>query len=527
LIRVLNVNHAEIYTWDHAQQTLRLLARAQESSWRGGQEPVIRLSERPITRLALEGRRSVFVQVGQEVRLEDARLRQIGAKAALALPVLGADQVLGIVQAYYLQPPSGSLANEIISRAQRQMLESLAQLAGDSDMTRFSAALDDVKAALEADWIEFIEVDPKSGTLKLRCVVGSGVWSEEPRPQIDVTGLPDVREALELRRPLNYFQGEDDLPPGARSLFDATLCRSLLALPLIGRGQTLGLALFADTLHSRAFTSREVDLGRAIVGQAATALENVGLVRDLEASLSNLKDAQARLVQSARLSAMGELAAAIAHQINNPLTTIVLDTELLLELEPKNTQNYEVLSAVSRAGKRAAGVVRRLLAMARPISADAVRSEVSILDTIHDVASLVRPHIEREGIRLNVQLPSQRFPPVLAVPGELNDVWLNLILNAHDAVQGGKAPEIGVTANYDAGNASIEVHVWDNGPGIPSEIVGEIFKPFFTTKPPGEGTGLGLHICRQVVDRVGGAISVQTSASGTRFMVRLPIIRST
>jgi signal transduction histidine kinase len=73
----------------------------------------------------------------------------------------------------------------------------------------------------------------------------------------------------------------------------------------------------------------------------------------------------------------------------------------------------------------------------------------------------------------------------------------------------------------------IEVTVWDNGTGIPAELVGEIFKPFFTTKPQGEGTGLGLHICRQVVDRVGGAISVQTSTTGTQFVVRLPIMRST
>jgi len=183
------------------------------------------------------------------------------------------------------------------------------------------------------------------------------------------------------------------------------------------------------------------------------------------------------------------------------------------------------LSAISRSGKRAAGVVRRLLAMARPISADTTREAVNVLDTIAEVTALVRPHVEREGIRFIVKLPAEA-PPVLAVPGELDDVWLNLILNAHDVLLGCPEPEIGVVAQYHHADAILEVDIWDNGPGIPKEIVGEIFKPFFTTKPQGEGTGLGLHICRQVVDRVGGTISVQTSGSGTRFVVRLPIMRS-
>src|SRR4029078_3302385 len=105
------------------------------------------------------------------------------------------------------------------------------------------------------------------------------------------------------------------------------------------------------------------------------------------------KEVEHPLVQRARLSAMGELAAAVAHQINNPLTTIVLDTELLLESEMRDTQDYEVLSAISRAGKRAAGVVRRLLAMSRPISPDTPRSSIDVIYTIKDITTLVRPHI--------------------------------------------------------------------------------------------------------------------------------------
>jgi signal transduction histidine kinase len=170
-------------------------------------------------------------------------------------------------------------------------------------------------------------------------------------------------------------------------------------------------------------------------------------------------------------------------------------------------------------------VVRRLLAMARPISPETPRAAVDVIYTIEEIVALVRPHIEREGIYLNTRLPRETLPNVWAMPGELDDVWLNLILNAHDALVGRTSPEIEVTAVYDSPNEMIEVVVADNGVGIAPEHQGEIFKPFFTTKPPGEGTGLGLHICRQVVDRVGGSISVETSPEGTQFIVRLPIMR--
>ncbi|MBZ0275708.1 MAG: HAMP domain-containing histidine kinase, partial [Anaerolineae bacterium] len=111
---------------------------------------------------------------------------------------------------------------------------------------------------------------------------------------------------------------------------------------------------------------------------------------------------------------------------------------------------------------------------------------------------------------------------VWAVPGQLDDIWLNLLLNAHDALMGQAGGKIGIEVSPQVTNA-IEVVVWDNGPGIPEAILGEIFKPFFTTKPVGQGTGLGLHICREVVERIGGTITVESVVGkGTRFLVRLP-----
>jgi two-component system NtrC family sensor kinase len=284
------------------------------------------------------------------------------------------------------------------------------------------------------------------------------------------------------------------------------------------------MVLFGDARRNRVFTQRDIDMGRAIVGQAATALENARLVHDLERSLLNLRDAQDRLVQTARLSAMGELAAAVAHQINNPLTTIMVDSEMLLLDEKPDSRNYRSLQAINRAGKRSAGVARRLLAIARPNDPEAPPERIDVKDTIDGVLSLVKAHIERDGIQIITQIPEEALPPVSAVPGRLDDIWLNLLMNAHDALMGREGAKIGINVSYQVDSDMIHVVVWDNGPGIPAKLIDEIFKPFFTTKPVGEGTGLGLHICRQTVERIGGTITVKSSpGEGTEFLVLLPV----
>ncbi|HLU11519.1 MAG TPA: HAMP domain-containing sensor histidine kinase, partial [Oceanobacillus sp.] len=210
----------------------------------------------------------------------------------------------------------------------------------------------------------------------------------------------------------------------------------------------------------------------------------------------------------------------------NPLTTIVLDTELLLLKEPEGSDNYQSLSAILRAGKRAGGVVRRLLATVRPNLSNDPPEAVNLLATIEDTLGLVRAHIERESIKLHSNLPQDGLPTVWAVPGELDDVWLNMLLNAHDALLGRENAEMGIDVHHKRHDDYIEVVVWDNGPGIPEHLLNEVFKPFFTTKPVGEGTGLGLHICRQIIDRIGGSITVQSAPNqGTQFFVRLPVMK--
>lgn len=521
LSRVLNVSWAEILTWDREGEQLRPLARYQNSLWREG--PVTQLAKFPALQAALAERHGLQVDMKDHgMPAEVAELKRLGAQKMLVVPVTVEKQLLGVVRSYFVTPPEKLISNDTVHSVQNLALQAVAGSSnGNMNSRHLVQILESVNRIFGANWSDIALMTNKGQAFIVEGSVGSMIWLD--------FGYPALHEAIS-RSLMPVFQDQIILEGhnGLEALLEITHSQRVLAMPLAQRGQTQGVVLFGDTRNNRKFSKREIDLGKAIIGQAATALENANLVHDLERSLQELKDAQERLVETARLSAMGELAAVVAHQINNPLTTILVDTEMMLLDESPDSRNYESLTAVSRAGKRAAGVVRRLLATARPTEEDAPIERIDVLDTIEGTLSLVRNHIEQDNIRVVPQLPAESFPPVLAVQGQIDDIWLNLLLNAHDALAGRPGAEIGIQAEYLSEDAAIEVIVWDNGPGIPTHILDEIFKPFFTTKPVGEGTGLGLHICRQVIERVGGTIMAEnTPEGGAYFTVRLPVEKET
>lgn len=523
---LLHAGWSAIYEWDRGRSGLRAAARDQRMMWRPGHGPLVGLDERPALQDALTANRLFVVWREDSAHpAERAELERLGAAAALTIPVCAGSQLLGAARAFFVTAPDHDLtsaAHQVLNPA-LELLIGLAENAGQGRSRQLLRLADSIRRGLRADWCEFALV---LGGLHLetQLSLGRAVWLRVPSPFVALDTAPDLHQAVSAQVPLTLTADQSDVSSGTRALLEGTHSVALLALPLVQRGQSYGLVVVGNTRANRAFSERDIDLGRAIVGQAATALENARLVHDLEQSLQDLKDAQERLVQAARLSAMGELAAAVAHQINNPLTTILVDTELMLLDEPPDSRNYRSLVAISRAGKRAASVVRRLLATARPVEENAPVEPIDVVDTIEGILSLVKSHIEQDGIRIITHLPDESLPPVMAVQGQLDDIWLNLLLNAHDALAGRESARIGIEAAYVPNTPYVDVVVWDNGPGVPEAIRRDIFEPFFTTKPVGEGTGLGLHICRQVVDRVGGSISVDNaSEGGARFLVRLPV----
>lgn len=526
MIRVLNVQHAELYGRAEDSDRLVLLAFRANAVWRtqNRAHPVIALSAYPGLKAAVSMPHPSTLTLESKNTSEHEWLVQSGVHTLLIIPIVIDSNPIAAFLAYYIDPRTKADGDELYGRAHATILETLAVLDDQHSSALVLRNMDDLRSSLGADWCELALTNSDS-SLHVRSRVGGGVWTGEPYRQIQLQNYPDLSAALSELSVINVHE-DVDVQAGSAVLMTRIGARSLLGMPVPNRTYASGLMVFADVEHVQLFAGREIDLARAIMSQASTALDNARLVHDLEVSLHELKETQARLIQAARLSAMGELAAAVAHQVNNPLTTIVLDTELLLDNLALDEDSRNSLMAISRAGKRAAGVVRRLLATVRPqTSVDPVFVDVRY--TIEETVSLVRAHIDREKrVRMHLFLPPYSMPPVQAAPGELDDVWLNLLLNAHDALVGRENAEMGIRAVFDTRLDEIVVNVWDNGPGIPEKFLHEIFKPFFTTKPIGEGTGLGLHICKQIVDRIGGQIEVQSSADqGTMFTVRLPVAR--
>ena len=527
LIRVLGLSQADILDYNREYGCLQARARFARAIWRPGHEPRFSLADCPAMAHALREGQPQFVRADRSPpSTERDYVVQSAARAMVIVPINGDQQLFGVLLAFYKQLPRRMPTSEQLMAAQYLAMEGLLELLDKerSFSPSVQRIVDEINKLCSSDWCEAGLLTNNGDEITLHFRSGAATWNVGAAPAISIAEFFDLREALETQNIVNQHVEGELLTPGVHYLLQATNARSLLALPLNYRGQTQGVVLCLDMENSQPFGAREIDLGRAVVGQAATALENAELHGDLASSLEKLKAAQEMLIQQARLSAMGELAAAVAHQVNNPLTTIVLDTELMMLQEPEDSERYQALLAISRSGKRAASVMRRLLSAVSPQTDETPPAPIQIITTIEDTIALVKSHIERDGIRIVTKLPSQPVPPVVAVPGELEDVWLNLLLNAQDALAGFRGPVIRVSVEFDADEGIVQVMVADNGPGIPEEIQQHVFDAFFTTKPIGVGTGLGLHICQQFVQRAGGQITVQsTPGKGACFTVELPV----
>jgi len=229
-------------------------------------------------------------------------------------------------------------------------------------------------------------------------------------------------------------------------------------------------------------------------------------------------------VERTRVIAMKDFAAAVAHQVSNPLTTIMVDTELLLEQTAEDEALNKSLLAVYRAGRRIAEVVQRLITFTHPVSSvEGGLRKVDPRDSIFDVLDVLRAYLEAAGIELSLALEDP-VPSVMARPDVLSIVWFNLLLNARDELAEIGGGKLGIEAYTTPGmSESVDIVFWDTGRGIQEEAYEQIFEPFFTTKPRTERTGLGLHLCRRSVRALGGDIFIsEQEGGGARFTVRLP-----
>jgi signal transduction histidine kinase/HAMP domain-containing protein len=259
-------------------------------------------------------------------------------------------------------------------------------------------------------------------------------------------------------------------------------------------------------------TSRLVGI---ITNNIFAALENIKLYEDLKAQMNELKETQEQLVHAAKLAAIGEVISNVAHELNNPLTSIIGYAELIKEETDINNIMKDV-DIIEKEARRSGNIIHELLEFSRkrPLAITKIDLNVLIDETISLVTSKLR------DTRIKMIKEYSEIPLIMGDPNQLKQVFLNIFNNAMDAISGNEG-EIKITTARK--NKNVIVEVYDNGEGIPDNVLKRIFEPFFTTKKD-KGTGIGLSITQKIVQNHKGKIDI-TSKEGewTKFAITLQI----
>nr|MBA3889731.1 response regulator [Gemmatimonadaceae bacterium] len=326
----------------------------------------------------------------------------------------------------------------------------------------------------------------------------------------DVIGLEPSHVVGRVLEDLIVPEDQPRLAEVLEQAFAGTPGRLEVALAQVAAGEGIGLERVAGRAHR---ARRTVSFAASRLPQADPP--SVLLVgRDMTAD----REMRARLMESDRLAAVGELVAGVAHEVNNPLSSISAFAQLLLRDASLTDAQRESIDVIRSETHRASQVVKDLLTFAR--RSDPFREPLDINGVVERSLRLRQYQLTANGVEVHADLGND-IPAVIGDARQLQQVCLNLLTNAIQAIAASGTGEVRIATRLDGRHVLLEVS--DTGPGIPSDVRARIFEPFFTTKGEGEGTGLGLSVSFGIVSAHGGAITVaETSSSGTTFRVALP-----
>lgn len=322
---------------------------------------------------------------------------------------------------------------------------------------------------------------------------------------------------------------DERITPEFRARFRA---KEFVVVPLVSKGRSLGVIMADNLYNARPITEREVTLLQLFASPAGLAIENAEAFADLRESLNVLKSTRKRLVEQTKLAAIGRVAAHIAHEIRNPLTTIGgfahsikgrIEAIAAMHTSPAAAESVakirESSSIIYEEVMRLERMLRGIMDFSRPSKPVPVRQSLNA--AIEKVAQVLQGQLP-PGIKMELSL-DPATPEISFDAEQLHQVLLNLVRNAVEALQEHPSPDrqqlVKISTRPDGTGAVITVS--DNGPGIPREHLHRLFEPFFTTKKG--GTGLGLAVCRQIIAEHGGEIHLDTAVGrGTTFTIALP-----
>ena len=312
----------------------------------------------------------------------------------------------------------------------------------------------------------------------------------------------------EARQDPRFYDGIDAIT--------SSTTRSLLCVPLWDHERIIGVVEVLNKAGG-VFNRHDLRLLESLAAEVSIAIENARLYGDLQQRMEELKNTQSQLIQSAKLAAIGELAAGVAHELNNPLTSILGFSRLVLQNTSLDDPLRPDLTIIATEAQRAREIVRELLNFTH--RTEGHREVADLNRVVQDALALTRKYLKKSGVLIEEHYAAD-LPSISLDVNRMKQVFLNLITNAAQAMPHGGLLSI-VTEQAEDG---VSVCISDTGEGIRPEYLNRIFDPFFTTRPVGQGTGLGLSVSLSIVKAHGGHIEVKSEVGqGATFNVWLPV----
>ncbi|MGB9628795.1 MAG: GAF domain-containing protein, partial [Thermodesulfobacteriota bacterium] len=528
--RVMNSKICSLWILDERDQKLKLKA-TQSLSEEYLKERSLSLGEGVVGHVALHNKPMAVLNVLKKPLYKEKELaKKEGLVSMLSVPMCIKDRVIGVINCYTSHPHP-------FTKKEEEILTTIANHAAvcieNSGLTETLDIDEILKLALEGvmkntgfDRARLYLVNEKSNRLECKMAVG-----------IDEERIKDIKLPLDPEDSVlarSIFEKQPFVIPEAHQdprvnpiLKEKFNLHSLVVIPILTKEKALG-AIAADYVEPNKNISKEtLEALMVFAQQAGLAIRNAFVYEELkifseqmeekiQKITADLKKTEAQLIRSEKLAALGQLAAGIAHEIRNPLTSINILIHSLAQNLPSENPQKEDFKVIEEELHRINKIVDQFLRFGKPAPPHLDKADLGFL--IEETLQILKPQIDQQPIIIEKRY--QTLPKILMDGEQIKQAILNLLLNAIQAMPGGG--HLTLTIGKSEDDAWAYFSIQDSGIGIPPEDMNKLFDPFFSTKEG--GIGLGLSIVHRIIDQHQGRIEVEsTLKEGTLFRVWLPI----